>query len=182
MVRDEGKFISSDTNVWIDFSTIDKLDLPFRLPYTYIMNRDAIEEELLSPLSLKQNLLQLGLKSIDIDNDEFVLAAKYGVKYKQLSVHDRIALAIAKNRNITLLTGDAHLRIAARQECVSVMGTIGVLDRLLAFKHISEREYDNCLKELLKYNGGLIRLPEDEIKKRLNHGERQSIIAVLNLK
>ena len=38
------EFISSDTNVWIDFCTIDKL----YLPYTYIMNNDAIEDELLN--------------------------------------------------------------------------------------------------------------------------------------
>ena len=40
-------YISSDTNVWIDFVTIEKLELPFLLPYTYIMNHDAIDDELL---------------------------------------------------------------------------------------------------------------------------------------
>ncbi len=176
------EFISSDTNVWIDFSTINKLDLPFRLPYTYIMNGDAIDEELLSPPNLKSDLLHLGLKSVEIDGGEFILAAGYGLKYKQLSVHDRIALAIAKNRNLTLLTGDAHLRSAARKESVSVMGTIGVLDRLLAFGNISEQEYDDCLKEFLKHNGEAIRLPEDEIKKRLSAANKLFIINALNLK
>lgn len=47
-------YISSDTNVWIDFSVIDRVSLPFRLPYTYIMNVDAIEDELLSPAGLKR--------------------------------------------------------------------------------------------------------------------------------
>ena len=42
------EFISSDTNVWIDFCTIDKFYLPFKLPYTYIMNNEAIEDELLN--------------------------------------------------------------------------------------------------------------------------------------
>ena len=40
-------FISSDTNVWIDFMTIGKLELPFRLPYTYLMYYEAVENELL---------------------------------------------------------------------------------------------------------------------------------------
>jgi len=30
-------YISSDTNIWIDFMTIEKLELPFRIPYTFLM-------------------------------------------------------------------------------------------------------------------------------------------------
>ncbi len=107
------EFISSDTNVWIDFCTIDKLYLPFKLPYTYIMNNDAIEDELLNPKDLKEQLIQLGLKKVELDIDELFLAEEYGRKYKKLSIYDRIALAIAKNRHILLLTGDLNLRKAA---------------------------------------------------------------------
>ena len=32
------EYISSDTNVWLDFVEIEKLNLPFQLPYIYIMN------------------------------------------------------------------------------------------------------------------------------------------------
>ena len=109
------EYISSDTNIWIDFSTINKIALPFRLPYTYIMNSDAIEDELLNPANLKQSLLSLGLKKVELDSTEYLLAAGYALKYKQLSIYDRIALAIAKNRKITLLTGDGRLRTAAKK-------------------------------------------------------------------
>lgn len=51
------EYVSSDTNVWIDFCIIDRSELPFCL-------------------------------------------------------HDRIALAIAKERDIILLTGDGELRKA----------------------------------------------------------------------
>lgn len=107
------EFISSDTNVWIDFCTIDKFYLPFKLPYTYIMNNDAIEDELLNPKDLKEQLIQLGLKKVELDIDELFLAEEYERKYKKLSIYDRIALAIAKNRHILLLTGDLNLRKAA---------------------------------------------------------------------
>lgn len=56
------EYISSDTNVWLDFVTIDRLDYPFRLPYTYLMNNDAIEDELLSPPGLGEKLRGLGLQ------------------------------------------------------------------------------------------------------------------------
>ncbi len=176
------EYISSDTNVWIDFSTINRIDLPFRLPYTYIMNEDAIAQELLDPPNLRQNLLNLGLKSVEIDDSEYMLADSYGSKYKQLSVHDRIALAIAKNRKIILLSGDAHLRAAAKKECVTVIGTIGILDRLLAFNYIKEQEYDDCLRKIEKFNGGIIRLPADEIKNRLTPEGKLFVIGALNLK
>ena len=51
------EYISSDTNVWLDFATINRLEIPFKLPYTYIMNEDAITDELLSPKELRDNLV-----------------------------------------------------------------------------------------------------------------------------
>lgn len=50
------EYISSDTNVWIDFNTISKLQIPFLLDCTYIMFRDAIEDEIRSPKELKKEL------------------------------------------------------------------------------------------------------------------------------
>ena len=176
------EYISSDTNVWIDFSTINKMALPFRLPYTYIMNGDAIEDELLNPASLKQNLLNLGLKKVDLDIEELFLAAEYALKYKQLSRYDAIALAIAKKRKITLLTGDRRLREAAKKEFVTVIGTLGILDRLYAYGHISEAEYDECLNEIKKHNGVEIRLPSSEIEQRLSADFKPYIKGALNLK
>ena len=72
------QFISSDTNVWIDFVTIQKLEIPFRLPYTYIMSQYAVDDELLSPLGLGQKLLSYGLLPVTITIDEFLLAEEYG--------------------------------------------------------------------------------------------------------
>lgn len=43
------EYISSDTNIWIDFETIDRLELPFKLPYIYLMNQDAIKDEIRKP-------------------------------------------------------------------------------------------------------------------------------------
>lgn len=159
--------ISSDTNVWIDFMIINRLALPFKLPYTYIMNKDAIEEELLSPSRLRDELIQCGLKGVTIQIEEFELANMYGQKYPRLSIFDRIALSIAKYRGIVLLTGDGALRKAAMDERVVVIGTIGILDQLYNGKYIDKNEYEFCLLELLKYNGQEVRVPKEELKIRL---------------
>ena len=47
------------------------------------------------------------------------------------------------------------------------MGTIGILDQLLEGQYIENEEFFYCINELLKYNGGKVRLPENELKKRL---------------
>ena len=162
------EYVSSDTNVWIDFSAIGKLDLPFRLSYTYLMSRDAVEDELLSPPELGKKLMSNGLVPVEITIDEFLLAEKYGTMYRKLSIYDRIALAIAKCRNITLLTGDGALRKAAKQEGVPITGTLGLLDQLWGQKLITLEEYKTTLLSLLDVNNGVVRLPEMELESRLS--------------
>lgn len=122
------EYISSDTNVWIDFMVIDKISLPFLLPYTYIMSEDAVNDELLSPAGFKDDLLRNGLVPVEYTEEEFFLADSYGTMYPRLSIYDRLALAIAKSRAITLLTGDKALRQAAKEEGVTLIGTIGILE------------------------------------------------------
>lgn len=161
------EYISSDTNVWIDFAVIQKIDLPFRLPYTYIMSEDAITDELLSPPDLGGKLLKCGLKPVKISIEEFELAQTYGEKYIKLSIYDRIALAIAKKRGITLLTGDGALRKASKKENVRIIGTLGIIDCLLKEGLIDTEEYVTCLQTLKEQNGKAVRLPVDEIELRL---------------
>ena len=77
------------------------------------------------------------------------------------------ALAIAKKRNIALLTGDAALRKAAISEGVTVIGTIGILDKLFEQLLIEMSEYKESLILLIKPNGREVRLPQAELQKRL---------------
>ena len=170
------ELISSDTNIWIDFVTINQLALPFLLDFTYLMNEDAIEDELLQPKDLKDNLISLGLKKTELTIEEFRLSEEYGSKYKRLSVYDRIALAIAKKRNIKILLGDMALRIAAEKENVKCIGTLGILDLLLAYELIPIEKYKECLELLEKNNGSKIRLPKDKIANRYNKTFREELI------
>lgn len=162
------KYISSDTNVWIDFAVIDRLSLPFRLPYTYLMNDEAISNEFLEPSGLGESLVKLGLQPTELTEEEFYLADELNTKYKRPSLFDCISLAIAKCRKLALLSGDGPLRKAAQQEGVEVIGTIGLLDELYDQKRIETAEYLYCLKALLQNNGDKVRLPENELKKRID--------------
>ncbi len=163
---EELKLISSDTNVWFDFNCISKIDLPFRMPYKYIMYKEALRNEIISPPELLETLVKNGLEGVDITIEEFYYAEELGNKHVKLSVYDRIALSIAKKRGIVLLTGDGALRKAAESEGVPVLGTIGLLDELHDNKLISTLIYRSCLRHLKDH--GERRLPIDEIDKRLS--------------
>ncbi len=165
------EYISSDTNVWIDFYKISKTHLPFKMDCRYIMFHEAIEKELLYPEDLRTQLIEGGLLGVEITTEELFYADDLSNNYKQLSVFDRIALAIAKKRKITLLTGDGALRKAAAAEGVKTIGTIGILDRLLNEEHIDIAEYRECLLRLKDLLGNGIRLPEDEIDARLKEDD-----------
>ncbi len=159
-------YISSDTNVWIDFSVIEKIELPFLLPDTYIMYKEALDTEVVSPPELVDELLKAGLKPVELTTEEFFYAAECMMRYPKISRFDSTALAIAKKRRIPLLTGDLSLRRAAQEEEVEILGTIGILDRLYYEKYINIEEYRFCLENLLKHDER--RLPAEEIKKRLD--------------
>lgn len=172
------QYISSDTNVWIDFSVIGRSHYPFRLQYTYIMHKDAVTDELLSPPGLGAELVSYGLLPVEISIEEFFLAQSYGERYKRLSTYDRIALSIAKTRDIILLTGDKALRNAAAQEDVSFIGTLGILDQLKETNSITLKEYRYCIEQLLQHNGKDVRLPEAELRLRLNEKQAPKELTV----
>lgn len=89
------------------------------------------------------------------------------------SLYDCIALAIAKCRGLTLLSGDGPLRKAAMQEGVKVIGTIGLLDELYSQELVDTTEYIFCLEELLRNNGGKVRLPGHELQRRLDAAQQK---------
>ena len=77
---------------------------------TAILYEDTIKNELIKPANLGELLMESGLKSIDVSIEEYMLAEQYNARYRKPSIHDCMALAVAKERNITLLTGDGALK------------------------------------------------------------------------
>lgn len=165
-------FISSDTNVWIDFAIIDRLHLAFKLPYTYLMNSETIENEVLHPPGLSKRLLELGLQPTELNTEEYFLAEELNQKYSKPSIYDCIALSIAISRGLPLLSGDGPLRKAAEKEGVKVIGTLGIFDELLCGKLIDTEEYLHCMYKLKEHNNGRIRLPALLIEERIKKAEK----------
>ncbi len=101
------------------------------------------------------------------------MADSWGQIYPRLSIQDRIALSIAKSRNIILLTGDKALRKAAEEEKVPILKTLGLLDKLYEGNYITTEEYSHCLFKLAENNGKTIRLPDNEIRKRIKNLDKR---------
>ena len=162
-------FISSDTNIWIDFYEIRHPEHPFLLAHQFYLSSAAFEDELLKSEELREILLRLGLNLANISEEEFVLAQTFQMNYRKLSLYDCLALAIAKLRSWTLLTGDNPLRRAAEHENVECHGVIWIYDELLLQGKISIADYHDAIQELLTaVQEGRCRLPVDELYKRLD--------------
>lgn len=161
------QYISSDTNIWIDFLAIQRLEMPFRLDYTFLMSSEVLARELRSPANLPEQLVQAGLQQTEISEAEYWLVFELRIKYHRLSEADAVALAIAKNRSITLLSGDGALRKAAQAEGVPIKGTIWVFDELLDSALISEEEYLQAMIDLKAQQDKGRRLPIKELDARI---------------
>lgn len=164
-------YISSDTNVWVDFQVVGALKLPFLLSHKFFLSEETLQDELLTPPGIDKTLVEYGLISLELTEIEFYLSFELITKHPQLSRYDALALSIAKTRDFILLTGDKRLRTAASEEGVQVRGTIWIFDELLRENVLTDSEYVGFLKELLKYNNREIRLPASEIESRIGRYE-----------
>ena len=160
-------FISSDTNIWIDFFEINHLDHPFRLDHEYYINERAYKDEMLKSEEMRIDLVHHGLKLTDVNDEEFKQAGTFQMKYRALTTYDAFALSIAKSRSWILLTGDKPLRLAAEKENVECHGVIWVYDELRSTGKLSPLEYQVAISDLIEaVQNGHCRLPLDELRKR----------------
>lgn len=160
-------YISSDTNVWIDFCEIGYLEVPFRLEHRYFISRDTFTDELLTPTTMKQELLNCGLRLADVAVDEYEGAMLLQSRYSRLSFCDALALSIAKERAWVLLSGDRPLREAASAEGVECHGTIWICDQLKEQEKVTDGQYGLIIDKLISaVERGRCRLPMKELLKR----------------
>lgn len=54
-----------------------------------------------------------------------------------------------------------------------ILGTLELLDKLFEGNYITTEEYSHCLFKLEEYNGKTIRLPDNEIRKRIKNLDKR---------
>lgn len=157
------QLLISDANVLIDMDVGGLLRLMFRVDATFAVPNILFEEELREQHS---ELPRLGLKSLDLNAKSVEYADNLIAEYQALgvSINDFLALALAKQEQCPLLTGDAKLRIAARSEQIDFHGTLWLIEQMVESRVITGRQARAAYRKMREAGR---RLPWDEIEKQL---------------
>ena len=112
-------------------------------------------------------LPDLGLVLKEVSSESMIYAMQLTETYTQASRNDCFALALAKQEQCPLLTGDMALRKAAEREATTVKGTIWLVTQLVVHQKITTEQAQNAYNQM-KANGR--RLPwtiaEQELEKQ----------------
>jgi len=150
-----------DTNLWIDLDIAGLLDEAFQLDIDWLAP-DIVIEELDEPQG--SELTKRGLVSHELDSEHVGSVIGLTERYPQLSVQDVFALATAKVLDALLVTGDRHMRHAARENGLRYHGVLWVLDEMLEAGLIPPSRAAEALGRMLAEGS---RLPERECTTRL---------------
>ncbi len=155
------KLLISDANVIIDMEVGGLIKQMFRLEYEFAVPDVLYENELKENHS---NLPKLGLKRIELQPAAVDDAAALGAKYPRPGRIDLMALALARQEQCPLLTGDQKLREAGNAEGVTVVGTIWLVGEMLSAKIIAKKDARTAYG---KMKAAERRLPWPETEKQL---------------
>lgn len=122
------QLLISDANILIDLEDGGLITEMFKLPFQFrvpdMLFADELEE---NHGYLLEHGLQLGELAPAFMAEAEVLTSKY----KKPSRYDCFALALAKQEECPLLTGDKNLRLAAKLEDVEVKGTLWIVEAMI---------------------------------------------------
>ena len=116
----------SDTSVLIDLERASFLEVIFALPHEFAVPDVLYHREMQGDWG--ERLVQLGLRVEELSEQGVSNALRYRSERRTLSVPDTFALALAKEREWLLLTGDGQLRELAAGENVECHGVLWLLD------------------------------------------------------
>jgi predicted nucleic acid-binding protein len=116
----------SDTSVLIDLERGGLLESIFTLPHEFAVPDVLYEREMNGQWG--ERLVALGLRVEEVSVAGVGNALRYRQQRTVLSVPDSFALALAKEREWLLLTGDGQLRELAGDERVECHGVLWLLD------------------------------------------------------
>lgn len=148
----------SDANILIDMEEGGLLDLMFSLPYRFTVPNIVLEREL---HEMADRLTGLNIETGDVSGNWMKYAMELRAQYKKISIYDSIGIALAKQEQAPLLTGDLALRKVAQQEAVIVKGTLWLVEQLIVQEKITVQTAEASFS---KMKAGGRRLPWPEIE------------------
>ena len=154
---------SCDANIFIDLEEGEVLDCLFQLSHHRFLVLDILFAEELQ--ERHDYFLGLGLKLGELSpqsmSDAGRLIQRYG---ESCSRNDCFVLALARQEQCVLLTGDHYLRKAAEAESTPAKGTIWVIEHLVEHRIITRQRACSAYQAMQEKGR---RLPWDLAYKRL---------------
>ena len=131
------QLLISDANILIDLEEGQLLEHFFRLPYQFKVPDILFEEELKTHHG---HLLGVGLQVGELTAEAMLDAVGLIQKHGAPSRNDCFALALARQEQCPLLTGDRALRSAADEEAVIVKGSLWVVEQMVIHNVIDKTQ------------------------------------------
>ncbi|MCE9845315.1 DUF3368 domain-containing protein [Vibrio antiquarius] len=139
------QLLISDANILIDMEEGGLLEVMFQLPFDFatpdILFFEELEEE-------HAHLPDLGLALKEVSSESMMYAMQLTGTYTQASRNDCFALALAKQEQCPLLTGDMALRKAAEKEAAIVKGTIWLVSQLVVHQKINTEQAREAYRQM----------------------------------
>ncbi|GMR21673.1 MAG: hypothetical protein BMS9Abin36_2277 [Gammaproteobacteria bacterium] len=154
--------IISDSNIFIDMEVGGLTRRIFQLPESIGTPNVLYDEELAIQ---HPELPVLGLLILDVQTEYMLLADRWQDCYPDPTFNDLSAMALAKQEQCPLLTGDKQLRIAAACESIEVHGTLWLMERMYGEGIINLKRSEQAYAEMLRVKR---RLPWDEVEKQIS--------------
>ncbi len=161
------QLLISDANILIDMEKGGITRQMFQLDAVFAVPDLLYEEELREE---HPHLPELGLRTLELSEENVAWAAELVVRYKKTgaSIHDMLALALARQEQTTLLTGDGKLRIVAAEEHIAVRGTLWLVEQLMDARILTVQQTADAYDRM---KAARRRLPWDEVERQLRaHG------------
>lgn len=161
------QLLISDANILIDIEEGGLIQQLFQLPYEFSIPDVLFQEEMEEQHS---QLLDYGLQLGELSGETMLYAMEIIPRYQRASRNDCFALALAKQEDCLLLTGDKALRIAAEKEAVIVKGTIWLISQMVRHQLI---EINVARQAYILMQSAGRRLPWDMAEQSLIEHEKE---------
>jgi len=159
--------VISDANILIDMEAGALLRPMFRLDYRFAVPDVLFEIELREH---HPSLARLGLRRMELSGESvrYVEALASDARAKGVGRNDLFALALARQENCLLLTGDTLMRTLAQDEGREVHGTLWLVDQMVnagVIRPIRARQAYDAMRKAGR------RLPWEEVEDQLRRFE-----------
>lgn len=157
----QAKLLISDANIIIDMEVGGLIKQMFRLEYEFAVLDVLYETELKDNHA---NLPKLGLRRLELQPESVTYTVELAARYRRPGRIDLMALALAKQEQCRLLTGDQALRDAGGAEGIDVVGTIWLVGEMLRAKIVTKKDARVAYNKMKESDR---RLPWAEVEKQL---------------